>query len=89
MPSSDLSYYSENTRHRRVSSPIMSWVEKVNAVFLLILADLTAKSIIRIYGWTLFFKSHHAKGTAIKQIESALFIQLFVAATASFFEDHH
>jgi hypothetical protein len=48
-----------------------------------------AESIIRIYGWTLFVKSYHAKGTAIKQIESALLIQLFVAATASFFEYHH
>ena len=66
-----------------------AFVEKVHADFLLILADLTAKSIIRIYGWTQFIKSHYAKSTAIKQIESALLTQLFVAATAFFFEYHH
>ena len=66
-----------------------AFVKKVHAFLLLILADLTAESIIRIYGWTLFIKSHHTKGTAIKQIESALLIQLLVAATASLFEYHH
>lgn len=66
-----------------------AFVKKVHAVFLLILADLTAESIIRIYGWTLFVKSYHAKGTAIKQIESALLIQLLITATTSLFEYHH
>ena len=47
-----------------------AFVEKVQAVFFLILAILTAESIIRIFGWTLFFKSHYTKGTAIKQIEN-------------------
>lgn len=50
----------------RLGDLLETFVEKVQAVFLLILAILTAESIIRIYGWTLFFKSHHAKGTAIK-----------------------
>ena len=50
----------------RLGDLLETFVEKVQAVFLLILAILTAESIIRIYDWTLFFKSHHAKGTAIK-----------------------
>lgn len=50
----------------RLGDLLETFVEKVQAVFLLILAILTAESIIRIYGWTLFFKSHHTKGTAIK-----------------------
>ena len=73
----------------RLGDLLEAFVKEVHAFLLLILADLTAESIIRIYGWTLFIKSHHAKGTAIKQIESALLIQLLVTTTTSFFEYHH
>ena len=40
----------------RPGGQLFKQIKKVHAVFLLILADLTAESIIRIYGWTLFVK---------------------------------